>query len=251
MEAAERGAADDEEDDARHAKPVHGDHARAGERGRGMNSSASEPQDVSRSPFLPAARAQWAGPPGLPIGPRRWAFIPAFPTQESYEKATKRRQVRSMLAVGDKAPGFSLKRDGGGTVSFDELKGGHLVLYFYPRAEASGCTREGVAFDRLRHEFEKAGTAILGVSADPVAALDRFKARHALSIALASDESHAMLRAYGAWGEKSLYGRKYLGVHRITYLIDRDGRIARTWPHVQVTGHAEEVLAAARALSAA
>jgi peroxiredoxin Q/BCP len=152
------------------------------------------------------------------------------------------------LEAGDKAPAFSLPRDGGGKVSLKDFKGRNLVLYFYPKADTSGCTKEAMAFSRLRADFAKAGTEILGVSADPVPALDKFKTKHKLKIALASDEAKAMLEAFGAWGEKSLYGRKFLGVIRKTFLIDAQGRIARVWPKVRVEGHAEEVLAAARAL---
>ena len=152
------------------------------------------------------------------------------------------------LVAGAKAPAFTLKRDGGGKVSLGDFKGGKLVLYFYPRADTPGCTKEAMEFSRLRADFAKAGTAILGVSADPVTAQDKFKAKYRLSIALASDEAKAMLAAYGAWGEKSMYGRKYMGVFRKTFLIDRNGRIARIWPKVSVPGHAEEVLEAAKGL---
>ncbi len=152
------------------------------------------------------------------------------------------------LAAGAKAPAFTIPRDGGATVSLKDFMGRNLVLYFYPKADTPGCTKEAIAFSRLRAGFAKAGTDILGVSADSVAAQDKFKAKHDLKIPLASDETHKMLTAYGAWGEKSLYGRKFLGVMRKTYLIDGKGRIARVWPKVRVEGHAEEVLEAARAL---
>ena len=152
------------------------------------------------------------------------------------------------LSVGDKAPAFKLVRDGGEEVALKDFMGSKLVLYFYPKADTPGCTKEAIAFSRLRGAFAKAGAEILGVSADPVAKQDKFKAKHSLSVALASDESTTMLAAYGAWGEKSLYGRKFLGVIRKTYLIDGKGRVARIWPKVKVDGHAEEVLAAAKAL---
>lgn len=156
----------------------------------------------------------------------------------------------SSLAVGAKAPSFSLPRDGGENVSLADFKGQNLVLYFYPRADTPGCTLESRAFSALSAGFAKANTAVLGVSADPVTAQDKFKAKHDLRIPLASDESHKMLEAYGVWGEKSLYGRKFMGITRATFLIGKDGRIARIWPKVKVEGHAEEVLAAARALGA-
>ena len=149
--------------------------------------------------------------------------------------------------AGDKAPAFTLPRDGGAKVSLKDFKGRKLVLYFYPKADTAGCTREAIAFSRLRRDFAKAGTEILGVSADSMPSLEKFKTKHKLAIALASDEARAMLKAYGSWGEKSLYGRKYYGVLRKTFLIDGKGRIAHVWPKVRVAGHAEEVLAAARA----
>src|SRR5215831_16746867 len=152
------------------------------------------------------------------------------------------------LAPGSKAPAFSLPRDGGATVSLADFKGQNLVLYFYPRADTPGCTVESKAFSSLAKAFSKAGTAILGVSADPVKAQDAFKAKHGLAIPLASDETHKMLDAYGVWGEKSMYGKKFMGIIRTTFLIDREGRIARIWPKVKVEGHADEVLAAAQEL---
>jgi len=149
---------------------------------------------------------------------------------------------------GGKAPAFTLPRDGGGKVSLKDFKGRNLVLYFYPKADTPGCTREAIAFSKLEAAFAKAGTGILGVSADPVPAQDKFKVKHKLRIALASDETKAMLEAYGAWGEKSMYGRKFMGVIRKTFLIDGAGRILRVWPKVKVEGHAEEVLETVRAL---
>jgi peroxiredoxin Q/BCP len=151
-------------------------------------------------------------------------------------------------AAGDKAPAFRLPRDGGGTVGLADFSGRKLVLYFYPRAGTSGCTREAVDFSRLKSAFSRAGTDILGLSADPVAALDRFKSKHKLAIALASDEAHKVLKAYGVWRQKTLYGRKFMGTVRATFLIGPDQRIARAWPKVSVAGHAQEVLAAAKSL---
>jgi len=150
------------------------------------------------------------------------------------------------LIAGAKAPAFTLSRDGGGKVSLSDFKGSKLVLYFYPKADTPGCTKEAMDFSRLRADFAKAGTAILGVSADQVTAQDKFKAKHRLSIALGSDESKDMLTTYGAWGEKSMYGRKFMGVVRKTFLIGPDGRIIQIWPKVRVPGHAREVLLAAR-----
>ena len=139
-------------------------------------------------------------------------------------------------------------RDGGGKISLKDFKGRNLVLYFYPKADTPGCTKEAIAFSQLRSAFAKTGTDILGVSADPVKAQDKFKAKHNLAIALGSDETKQMLEAYGAWGEKSMYGRKFMGVVRKTFLIDKAGRIVRIWPKVSVPGHAEEVLAVAKML---
>ena len=154
----------------------------------------------------------------------------------------------SKVTAGGKAPGFTLPRDGGGEVSLAEFRGRKLVLYFYPKADTPGCTQEAKDFTKLAAAFAKAGTAVVGVSADPVKKQDKFKAKHDLSVVLGSDETHAMLEAYGVWAEKSLYGRKYMGILRKTYLIGSDGKIARIWEKVKVSGHAEEVLAAAKAL---
>ena len=152
------------------------------------------------------------------------------------------------LAPGTKAPAFTLPRDGGGSVSLADFAGRAVVLYFYPRADTPGCTKEAIDFSRLKGAFAKAGAEVLGVSADPVPAQDKFKAKHKLAIALASDEEHRMLEAYGVWQEKSMYGRKFMGIARMTFLIGADQRIARIWPKVSVAGHAEEVLAAVEAL---
>jgi peroxiredoxin Q/BCP len=152
------------------------------------------------------------------------------------------------LSPGDLAPDFTLPRDGGGTVSLADFLGEKLVLYFYPKADTSGCTQEAIAFSTLQPAFERAKTAILGVSADPVRAQDKFKTKHRLSIALASDETHRMLETYGVWTQRSMYGRSYMGIERSTFLIDPAGRIAKTWRKVKVNGHAEAVLAAAQAL---
>src|SRR5215813_12328576 len=152
------------------------------------------------------------------------------------------------LTTGAPAPSFTLPRDGGSTVSLSDFAGKALVLYFYPRADTPGCTREAQAFSQLKAKFAAANTEVLGVSADPVKAQDAFKAKYRLAIPLASDETHKMLDAYGVWGEKSMYGRTFMGIVRTTFLIAADGKIARVWTNVKVDGHAEEVLAAAEAL---
>ena len=150
--------------------------------------------------------------------------------------------------IGSKAPDFTLPRDGGGTLSLSDFKGRNLVLYFYPKADTPGCTSESIAFSGLKRAFAKADSEIVGVSADPVQKQDKFKAKYGLSIALASDETHEMLEAYGVWAKKSMWGRSYMGILRNTYLIGPDGKIAQVWEKVRVAGHAEEVLAAAKAL---
>jgi peroxiredoxin Q/BCP len=138
--------------------------------------------------------------------------------------------------------------DGGGTVSLADFTGKKLVLYFYPRADTPGCTTEAIDFSRLKAAFNRAGAEVLGVSADPVAAQDKFKAKHKITIPLGSDEKRKMLQAYGVWQEKSLYGRTFLGIVRSTFLIGPNQRVVKVWPKVSVAGHAQEVLAAVKAL---
>jgi peroxiredoxin Q/BCP len=152
------------------------------------------------------------------------------------------------LAIGATAPPFTLPRDGGGKLSLSDFKGRKLVLYFYPKADTPGCTKESIAFSGLKRAFAKADTDVVGVSADPVAAQDKFRDKHKLAVPLASDETRKMLTAYGVWGEKSMYGRKFMGIRRTTVLIGRDGRVAQVWENVKVPGHAEAVLEAAEAL---
>ena len=149
---------------------------------------------------------------------------------------------------GSPAPPFTLAVDGGGQVSLDDFRGRKLVLYFYPKADTSGCTKEAEAFSALKMDFDKAGAAVVGVSADPTAAHDKFKAKYGLDLALASDESRKTVEDYGVWVEKSMYGRRYMGIERATFLIDGSGRIARVWRNVKVPGHADEVLEAVKAL---
>src|SRR5260370_5935910 len=152
----------------------------------------------------------------------------------------------SAVTEGAKAPAFHLPRDGGSNVSLSDFAGRKLVLFFYPRADTPGCTKEAIDFTRLASAFAKQGTAILGVSADSPKAQEAFRDKHQLSTPLVSDEQHEMLEAYGAWGEKSMYGRTFQGILRTTVLIGADGRISKIWRNVRVDGHADEVLAAAR-----
>ena len=150
--------------------------------------------------------------------------------------------------VGAAAPAFRLPRDGGGEVSLESFAGRTLVLYFYPKDDTSGCTQQASDFTALRPAFREAGVEILGVSPNSAKSHDAFIAKHKLELTLGADETTQTCQAYGVWTEKSMYGRKYMGVERTTFLIGPDGRIAEVWPKVSVKGHAEAVLAAARAL---
>jgi len=152
------------------------------------------------------------------------------------------------LVEGDPAPDFELMTDGGGRARLKELEGKPVILYFYPKDDTSGCTAEAIAFNGLRAKFAAAGATVIGVSPDSAASHDKFKHKHNLKIALAADPERSAIEAYGVWKEKSMYGRKYFGVERSTFLIDRHGHIARIWRKVKVPGHAEEVLAATKAL---
>ena len=152
------------------------------------------------------------------------------------------------LTEGARAPAFRLPRDGGDTVSLSDYSGKKLVLFFYPRADTPGCTKEAIDFTRLASAFAESQTATLGVSADSPRTQEAFRDKHQLSVPLVSDEPHEMLEAYGAWGEKSMYGRTFQGILRTTVLIGADGRIIKIWRNVKVDGHADEVLATARAL---
>ncbi len=161
--------------------------------------------------------------------------------------ANRKAAARVVLGEGETAPAFQLPRDGGHTVSLGDFAGRKLVLFFYPRADTPGCTREAIDFTRLKEAFAVAGTDVVGVSGDAPKAQEAFRNKHKLAVPLASDETHGMLAAYGAWGEKSMYGRTFEGILRTTVLIGADGRIVRVWRNVRVDGHADEVLAAAQA----
>ncbi|MCP3372085.1 peroxiredoxin [Bradyrhizobium cajani] len=156
--------------------------------------------------------------------------------------------AKATLAEGQKAPAFRLPRDGGDVVTLADHAGQKLVLFFYPRADTPGCTREAIDFTRLAEAFTAAGTAVLGISADPLKAQEKFRDKHKLGVPLVSDETHEMLEAYGVWGEKSMYGKSFLGILRTTVLVGADGKVARIWRNVRVDGHADEVLEAARSL---
>lgn len=152
------------------------------------------------------------------------------------------------LTLGDLAPAFNLPRGGGGAISLSDFKGKPVVLYFYPRDDTAGCTAEAIDFSRLKADFERAGAVVIGVSPDSAGKHDKFKAKHGLDVELAADEEHKTIDAYGAWVEKSMYGRRYMGVERATFLVGGDGRVAGIWRKVRVKGHAEAVLEAVRAL---
>ncbi|WP_084029598.1 peroxiredoxin [Bradyrhizobium sp. LMTR 3] len=182
------------------------------------------------------------------------------PSAKASHKPTSKQLIKSNLSdtpkpvtgtglvEGAMAPAFSLPRDGGGSVSLADYAGKKLVLFFYPRADTPGCTREAIDFTRLDSEFADSGAVVVGISADTVKAQESFRNKHQLSVPLISDEQHEMLEAYGAWGEKSMYGRTFMGIIRTTVLIGADGRIAKIWRNVRVDGHADEVLAAVRTM---
>ena len=150
---------------------------------------------------------------------------------------------------GDKAPDFELPTDAGAALKLSTLEGKPVVLYFYPKDDTSGCTAEAKDFSSLAPDFRKAGVEVIGVSPDSVDSHAKFRRKYDLAIKLAADPDKVVANAYGVWVEKSMYGRKYMGVERSTFLIDKAGRVARSWRKVKVPGHAEEVLAAAKALA--
>lgn len=151
---------------------------------------------------------------------------------------------------GDPAPPFSLSASGGRTVTLESMTGAPFVLYFYPKADTPGCTKEAVAFQEALSEMDAMGLRVVGVSKDSVKAIDRFAEKFGLTFPLASDPDGAVVQAYGAWVEKSMYGKSYMGIDRSTVLVDKAGRVARVWRKVKVPGHAAEVLKAARGLGA-
>lgn len=153
-----------------------------------------------------------------------------------------------MLKDGDLLPRIVLALEGGGSLDLSSLKGRPTVLYFYPKDDTSGCTQEAKDFSCLIEQFRKAGADVIGISPDSIASHAKFRKKYDLGVALAADEDKAASQAFGVWAEKSMYGKKYMGVERSTFLIDGKGRIARSWRKVKVAGHAEEVLAAVKSL---
>lgn len=154
----------------------------------------------------------------------------------------------TQLAIGDKAPAISLPRNGGAIVNLSDFAGKKVVLYFYPRDDTSGCTKEAIGFSNSLDDFAALDTMILGVSKDSVKKHDKFAAKHDLKITLLSDEYGDVCERYGTWVEKKMYGRTYMGIERATYLIDADGKIAQIWRKVRVPGHVDAVHDAVRAL---
>jgi thioredoxin-dependent peroxiredoxin len=150
------------------------------------------------------------------------------------------------IAAGSKAPDFFLPTDGTGDAKLSSFLGKKVVVYFYPKDDTSGCTAEAIAFNGLKKDFEAANTTIIGISADSAASHAKFKKKHSLAFTLASDETKETLNAYGVWVEKSMYGKKYMGIERSTFLINEKGIVSKVWSKVKVPGHAEEVLAAAK-----
>jgi peroxiredoxin Q/BCP len=152
------------------------------------------------------------------------------------------KEIELKLKEGDPAPEFPAATNGGGKVSLADFRGKNIILYFYPKDDTPGCTREACTFRDHFAEFKKAGAVVLGVSTDPVESHDKFAAKYKLPFILLADEDKTIVQAYGVWGEKTFMGRKYLGTHRVTFLIGPDGRIKKIWPQVKPDEHAEEVL---------
>ncbi len=155
------------------------------------------------------------------------------------------------LSEGKRAPAFAMPCDGGGKIASKDLSGKIIVLYFYPKDDTSGCTREGIEFTEALAKFKRQGAVVIGVSKDSVAKHDKFKDKHGLKVILGSDEDGKVLEKYGVWIEKSMYGRKYMGIERATFLIDTKGKLNRIWHKVKVPGHVDEVLEAVKAVAKA
>jgi len=223
--------------------------AKASHRGASKALKAQRPKAAAKSKENPKANPAADSKTGLP---KTGLAKPTAPGSETSAAANPSPPhaasvaAHKGLAEGTKAPAFHLPRDGGTTVSLSDFAGQKLVLFFYPRADTPGCTKEAIDFTRLSAAFAASKTAVLGVSADPPKAQEAFRNKHQLSVPLASDEQHAMLEAYGVWGEKSMYGRTFLGISRTTVLIGADSRVLRIWRNVKVDGHADEVLAEAQ-----
>ena len=154
-----------------------------------------------------------------------------------------------MVKEGDQAPDFALATDGGGRFKLSEQRGAAVVLYFYPKDDTSGCTKEAIGFSEAKPQFDEMQTTIVGISPDDAGQHDRFKEKYGLTILLGADTEKQVAEAYGVWVEKSMYGKKYMGVDRSTFLIDRDGIVAKVWRNVKVPGHVEDVLDTVRVIA--
>ncbi len=154
-----------------------------------------------------------------------------------------------MVDEGDKAPDFELEGDEGGTIRLSDLQGSPVVVYFYPKDDTSGCTKEAIAFTELAPEFAKLGVRVIGVSPDTVKSHQKFKTKHNLNVELAADTEKSAAQAYGVWVSKSMYGRQYMGVERSTFLVGKDGTLVKVWRKVKVPGHAEDVLQSVQSLN--
>jgi peroxiredoxin Q/BCP len=236
---------------AKAAKPAASKHpaAKASHRGASKALKAQRPKAAAKPKDDPKANPAADSKTGLPKTGLAKPTTPGSETSAAANPSPPRAApvaAHKGLAEGTKAPAFHLPRDGGTTVSLSDFAGQKLVLFFYPRADTPGCTKEAIDFTRLSAAFAESKTAVLGVSADPPKAQEAFRNKHQLSVPLASDEQHVMLEAYGVWGEKSMYGRTFLGISRTTVLIGADSRVLRIWRNVKVDGHADEVLVEAQ-----
>jgi peroxiredoxin Q/BCP len=218
-----------------------------GRRPAAKSSKASNSRVVKASRTASASVNKQSGPTSHKAASKRLKSSSPAATSKPRNKSSSVEKAWN-LVEGAKAPAFHLPRDGGGMTALSDYAGKKLVLFFYPRADTPGCTKEAIDFSRLKSAFAQSGAEVLGISADSLGAQEHFRDKHRLAVPLISDEKHQMLEAYGAWGEKSMYGRTFLGIFRTTVLIGADGRVARIWRHVKVEGHADQVLAAVRAL---
>jgi len=200
----------------------------------------SKPPAAKKAPAAKTVGAKTIAVKAPPKASAKPAAKPTVAPKPAPEKIAS--ESPSFATEGAKAPAFRLPRDGGAEVSLSDYAGRKLVIFFYPRASTPGCTKEAIDFTRLSAEFQAAGTAVLGVSADPLKAQESFRDKFALGVPLLSDATQTMLKSYGAWGEKSMYGKFFEGVLRTTVLIDANGNVAKIWRGVKVDGHADAVL---------
>jgi peroxiredoxin Q/BCP len=209
-----------------------------------VSAKASKPAAAKKAPAAKTVAAKTVVVKTPPKAAAKPAAEPTAAPKPAPEKIAP--TSPSFATEGAKAPAFQLPRDGGTEVSLSDYAGQKLVIFFYPRASTPGCTKEAIDFTRLSADFQAAGTAVLGVSADPLKAQESFRDKFALGVPLLSDATQAMLKSYGAWGEKSMYGKVFEGVLRTTVLIDAKGNVAKIWRGVKVDGHADAVLEEAR-----